>query len=68
MPKSWAEDPRRHRKAGIPESLAFATKPELAVAQVKRLAAAGLRFFWVAADEVLGAENLVHVMRPGDIR
>jgi SRSO17 transposase len=54
MPKSWAEDPRRRRKAGIPEGLAFATKPELAIEQVKRLAAAGLRVFWVAADEVYG--------------
>ena len=27
MPKSWAEDPRRRRKAGIPEGLAFATEP-----------------------------------------
>ncbi len=54
MPAAWARDLPRREKAGIPEALEFATKPELAVAQVKRLAAAGLRFFWVAADEVYG--------------
>ena len=54
MPETWAKDPERRRRAGIPDSLKFATKPELATAQVKRLAAAGLRFCWVAADEVYG--------------
>jgi hypothetical protein len=54
MPAAWAEDPGRREKAGIPDGLAFATKPELAIAQLRRLAAAGLRFCWVAADEVYG--------------
>jgi SRSO17 transposase len=54
MPGAWAKDPERREKAGIPEGLEFATKPELAIAQVRRLAAAGLRFCWVAADEVYG--------------
>ena len=54
MPKGWAADPARRRMAGIPETLAFATKPDLAIAQVKRLMAAGLRVTWAAADEVYG--------------
>jgi SRSO17 transposase len=54
MPEVWANSPRRRRKAGIPQSLAFATKPALAIEQVRRLAAAGIRFWWVAADEVYG--------------
>jgi len=54
MPDCWARDPARRRKAGIPEQLAFATKPQLAIAQVKRLMAAGLRVTWAAADEVYG--------------
>ena len=54
MPDCWAKDPRRRKRAGIPEDLAFATKPELAVAQVKRLMAAGVRAMWAAADEVYG--------------
>ena len=54
MPKSWAEDPERRKKAGIPEDLAFATKPELAVSQVKRVMTSGIRVLWAAADEVYG--------------
>ena len=57
---TWAKDPERREKAGIPAGLRFATKPELAIAQVRKLAALGLRFFWVAADEVYG--------RSGDFR
>jgi SRSO17 transposase len=54
MPDCWAKDPERRKKAGIPEGLAFATKPELAIAQVRRLVAGGLRVLWAAADEVYG--------------
>jgi SRSO17 transposase len=54
MPECWAKDPARRAKAGIPQDLAFATKPELAVAQAKRLMAAGVRALWAAADEVYG--------------
>ena len=54
MPDCWATDPQRRKKAGIPEKLAFATKPELAIAQAKRLMAAGIRATWAAADEVYG--------------
>jgi hypothetical protein len=54
MPKSWAKDPGRRAKAGIPDSLMFATKPELAAEQLKRLIAAGARVLWAAADEVYG--------------
>ncbi len=54
MPDCWARDPARRKKAGIPEGLASATKPELAIEQVKRLVAGGLRALWAAADEVYG--------------
>ena len=51
MPDAWAKDPGRRAKAGIPADLEFKTKPELAIAQVRRLVAAGLGFCWVAANE-----------------
>ena len=54
MPQGWANDPQRRRKAGIPARLAFTTKPELAIEQLKRLMAAGIRALWAAADEVYG--------------
>ena len=54
MPKCWAGDPGRRQKAGIPEELAFATKPDLAIEQVRRVMASGIRVLWAAADEVYG--------------
>ena len=59
MPKRWADDLPRRRAAGIPDDLKFATKPQLAIDQVGRLAAV-LPLAWVAADEVYG--------RSGDLR
>jgi hypothetical protein len=60
MPECWAKDPVRRKKAGIPRGLEFATKPELAIAQVKGVIERGVRICWVAADEVHG--------RSGDFR
>ncbi len=54
MPDCWAKDPQRRAKARIPGKLAFATKPELAIAQARRLITAGVRVLWAAADEVYG--------------
>jgi len=54
MPERWARDLPRRRAAGIPGNLQFATKPQLAMRQLGRLAAAGLPARWVAFDEVYG--------------
>ena len=54
MPECWAKDPARRKKAEIPRGLAFATKPDLAIAQVKAIIERGVRVCWVAADEVYG--------------
>src|SRR5260370_618253 len=50
----WAGDAQRGAEAGIQGKLALATKPELAVAKVRRLVKAGVRVLWAAADEVYG--------------
>ena len=42
MPERWAQDAGRRRAVGIPDGLQAATKPQLAIAEVRRLAAAGL--------------------------
>ena len=57
MPERWAKDMRRRREAGIPDDLEFATKPQLAIRQLERLAAAGLPLRWAAADEVYGRSS-----------
>ena len=54
MPDRWARDLPRRRAAGIPDDLEFATKPQLAMKQLARLAAAGLPARWAAFDEVYG--------------
>lgn len=54
MPDRQALDYRRRRAVGIPDELAFRTKPQLAMAQLGRLAAAGLPARWTAFDEVYG--------------
>jgi SRSO17 transposase len=54
LPQRWARDLPRRRAAGIPDDLAFATKPQLAANQLDRLAAAELPARWVAFDEVYG--------------
>lgn len=54
MPRRWAQDPERRRVAGIPGDLAMKTKPELAIAQLRRLVTAGLPVRWAAFDEVYG--------------
>ncbi len=60
MPECRAKDPARRKKAGIPRGLRFATKPDLAIAQVRAIIERGVRVCWVAADEVYG--------RSGDFR
>ena len=42
LPKDWAEDGARRNKAGVPFDLGFATKPEIALAQVQWACEAGL--------------------------
>jgi len=34
LPKAWAEDDERRRKAGVPEDVTFKTKPEIALEQL----------------------------------
>jgi hypothetical protein len=54
MPDRWARDTGRRRAAGIPDDLEAATKPGLAIAQVRQLVTAGLPVRWAAFDEVYG--------------
>jgi SRSO17 transposase len=57
LPKEWAEDLARRKAAGIPEEVAFATKPELARRMIARAIAAEVPFAWVLGDEVYGSDR-----------
>ena len=63
IPKAWAHDEDRRRKAHVPAETAFATKPQLAAAMIERAIAAGVRFKWLAADSVYGVGALESVLR-----
>jgi SRSO17 transposase len=42
LPQAWASDGARREKAGVPEEIAFKTKPEIALDQIRAAVAAGL--------------------------
>jgi SRSO17 transposase len=55
LPKKWAGDEKRRRKAGVPEDVEFQTKPQLAAQMVQQALRDGLEFGWVTADAVYGS-------------
>ncbi|MEU4656834.1 IS701 family transposase [Streptomyces sp. NPDC023723] len=54
VPRSWTEDPDRCHAAGIPGTLTFATKPQLAIRMIERALDAGTPAAWATGDEVYG--------------
>ena len=56
LPREWADDPERRRRAGVPEEIAFATKGELAWAQIEAALAAAIPRGPVLMDAGYGDE------------
>jgi SRSO17 transposase len=54
VPRSWTQDLARCQAAGIPGTVGFATKPQLAARMIGRALDAGVAASWVAGDEVYG--------------
>lgn len=57
LPQDWAADPARRKKAGVPEDVAFATKPEIALAQIRAAVQAGMPQGVVLMDAGYGTET-----------
>ncbi len=62
LPEAWAGDGERRAKAGIPESVAFATKPALARELVATALDAGARCAFVLADALYGSDSQLRRM------
>jgi SRSO17 transposase len=56
LPKSWADDPERRVEAGVPGTVTFATKPQLARRLIETAVTGGLPCRWVAGDEAYGGD------------
>jgi SRSO17 transposase len=55
LPDSWTSDPARMNRARVPaEQQVFRSKPEIAIAEIDRVIAAGVRFGCVLADAGYG--------------
>jgi len=57
LPQEWADDPPRREKAGVPEALEFATKPQIAPQQIEHLLDQGAPRHCVLSDAGYGVDT-----------
>ena len=57
LPKDWAENPARCRKAGVPAPVRFQTKPEMALEQIRQALQDGVPRGTVVADVAYGNDT-----------
>jgi SRSO17 transposase len=57
LPKEWTEDPKRCKRAGVPEEIEFRTKGRIARAEIEAALAAGIARGVVLADAGYGDET-----------
>src|SRR5450631_4545414 len=50
LPDEWAKDKTRRKRAGVPEAIEFATKPQISLAQIRAAQAVGVPRGVVLAD------------------
>lgn len=57
LPHEWCDDPARRTQAGIPDDIAFQTKPQIALDQLRGAVAAGIDAEVVLADAGYGNDT-----------
>lgn len=61
LPKEWCQDTPRRRETGVPDAVAFATKPQLAQRMLARAREAGVPAAWVTGDSVYGKDRRLRI-------
>jgi len=55
LPEKWIADRKRRRKTGVPPSVTFQSKPQIAADLIQQTLAGGkVRFDWIIADDLYG--------------
>jgi SRSO17 transposase len=57
LPETWAGDPERRARAGVPEEIGFETKPEIALGQIRTALVEGVPQGVVLGDAAYGVET-----------
>jgi SRSO17 transposase len=57
LPQEWAADAARRKKAHVPKAIAFKTKPQIALEQIRKACAAGVARGVVLADASYGSNS-----------
>lgn len=57
IPEKWIKDPERCKKAKIPASVTFQTKPRMLLTMIQEAVKNGVPARWVVADEVYGNDG-----------
>jgi SRSO17 transposase len=68
LPKEWAADPARREEAGVPETVNFQTKGQLARTMLERAFTAKVPAAWVTGDEVYGGDGALRRWLEGERR
>src|ERR1035437_4579563 len=63
LPRAWTDDPIGMTPTHVPNGIAFATKPALAMKMISQALAANVPFSWVAADSVYGVGDIEMALR-----
>jgi len=57
LPQEWSDDPERRQRTGVPDEIAFATKPQIAAMQLRQARQTGAPNGIVLADAAYGNDT-----------